>query len=96
MTEKKNIFEDLFGDAEDRATISFTNEDTVVISWMLKSVGFGDLTFRKIGSHHDPELEEDIPEFAMDTECMGRDSVKRILCALADTLPIIGENEVAK
>jgi hypothetical protein len=80
--ESKNIIENnkvkkLFNSYPNEAEIAYCNNDAFSISWSLKGIGFGELTFYK-----------DDNKWKIDSETMGKETVKRILAILVDSLPL--------
>ena len=80
MAKEKKPLQDLFDSMDDHAEIRYVRENLIVIGWSAKGTGFGEYTFRK---------KED--KWILDSECMSRDSVKKILGILVDKTPLVDE-----
>jgi len=76
--DKKGTLRDFFNKCKDYAEIRFSKEGLLVINWSEKGRGFGQYSFFK-----------DKGKWVLDNECDGREAVKRVMCRLIDSLPLV-------
>lgn len=73
-----------FDSCPNEAEIDYSNDKAFCITWSLEGTGFGELIFF---------IDENTGEWKIDSETMGRDTIKKILGILVDSLSLVDEKK---